>query len=108
MFGESLKLTQNYGLWWSYIPHFVHSPFYCYAYSYGQLLVLALFGLYKQCDDKQKDQFKKKYINFLSSGGSKSPRDLIKEFGFDVEDSKFWEIGMREVSAMLKEFEELL
>lgn len=108
MFGESLKLTQNYGLWWSYIPHFVHSPFYCYAYSYGQLLVLALFGLYKQCNDKQKDQFKKKYINFLSSGGSKSPRDLIKEFGFDVEDSKFWEIGMREVSAMLKEFEELL
>ncbi len=108
MFGKSLELTQNYGLWWSYIPHFVHSPFYCYAYSYGQLLVLALFGLYKQCSDKQKDQFKKKYIDFLSSGGSKSPRDLIKQFGFDVEDSKFWEIGMREVSIMLKEFEELV
>ena len=105
MFGGSVKLTRRYAMWWSYIPHFVHSPFYCYAYSYGQLLVLALFGLYKQ--GKAKD-FIKTYIEFLSSGGSKSPRELVGAFGFDIEDSAFWEIGMQEVRKMLREFEELL
>ncbi|CBG40105.1 M3 family oligoendopeptidase [Helicobacter mustelae] len=104
MFGKSLKLTKNYAMWWSYIPHFVHSPFYCYAYSYGQLLVLALFGLYK----KQGQSFVGVYEEFLSSGGSKSPRELVSAFGFDIEDPKFWNIGMKEVKKMLKEFEELL
>ncbi|MCE3037599.1 M3 family oligoendopeptidase [Helicobacter sp. faydin-H20] len=104
MFGKSLKLTKNYSLWWSYIPHFVHSPFYCYAYSYGQLLVLALFGLYK----KKGREFIGIYEEFLSSGGSKSPRELVAMFGFDIEDSEFWKIGMLEVKKMLKEFEELL
>lgn len=104
MFGKSLKLTKNYAAWWSYIPHFVHSPFYCYAYSYGQLLVLALFGLYK----KQGKEFIKNYEEFLSSGGSRSPRDLVALFGFDIEDPEFWKIGMLEVKKMLKEFEELL
>lgn len=105
MFGKSLKLTKRYALWWSYIPHFIHSPFYCYAYAYGQLLVLALFGLYKRSDKKK---FIKIYEDFLSKGGSASPRDLISAFGFDIEDPKFWEIGMQEVVKMLKEFEELL
>ena len=50
MFGKSITLSSDYALWWSYIPHFIHSPFYCYAYSYGQLLVLALYGLYKKSD----------------------------------------------------------
>lgn len=105
MFGKSIKLTKRYGLWWSYIPHFIHSPFYCYAYAYGQLLVLALFGLYKR--DKSK-KFIKTYIDFLSKGGSASPKDLIGAFGFDIEDPKFWEIGMQEVREMIEEFEELL
>lgn len=108
MFGDSVTLSSNYALWWSYIPHFVHSPFYCYAYSYGQLLVLALFGLYRRCNEKQKESFKKKYIAFLSSGGSKSPRELIQQFGFDVEDSSFWEIGLKEIARMLEEFKELI
>ncbi len=105
MFGKSVKLTKRYAMWWSYIPHFVHSPFYCYAYSYGQLLVLALFGLYKK---NKSEDFIATYLDFLSSGGSKSPKDLIKAFGFDIEDSKFWEIGMDAIKEMLKEFEELL
>ncbi|PAF48166.1 oligoendopeptidase F [Helicobacter sp. 12S02634-8] len=104
MFGESLKLTKNYSRWWSYIPHFIHSPFYCYAYSYGQLLVLALFGLYQSSQNKD---FVAVYTDFLSKGGSQSPRDLVGAFGFDIEDSAFWKIGIQEVERMLLEFENL-
>lgn len=103
MFGDSLKLTKNYALWWSYIPHFIHSPFYCYAYSYGQLLSLALFGLCKQ----NKKDFVPKYTKFLSAGGSQSPKDLVAIFGFDIEDSAFWEVGMGEVGKLLSEFEKI-
>lgn len=101
MFGNSVKLTNNYAIWWSYIPHFVHSPFYCYAYSYGQLLVLALYGLYKS--GRQKN-FKDTYYTFLSFGGSKSPKELIAMFGFDIEDEKFWQIGLEQIDRMLFEF----
>lgn len=100
MFEDSLKLTKNYKLWWSYIPHFIHSPFYCYAYSYGQLLSLTLFGLYKNGSD----DFVDKYTEFLSLGGSKSPKDLVSIFGFDIEDDKFWEYGINEVKKILDEF----
>jgi len=103
MFADSVELTKGYKQWWSYIPHFIHTPFYCYAYSYGQLLVMALYGLYK----KEGENFKKKYIKFLSSGGSKSPKSLIKSFGFDIEDEKFWQIGINEVERMLNEFKTL-
>ena len=106
MFGDSLKLTKNYASWWCYIPHFIHSPFYCYAYSYGQLLVLALFGLYKRAQTPKK--FIKTYIEFLSLGGSQSPKKLIKKFGFDIEDSAFWDIGIVEVRKLFSEFEDLL
>ncbi len=103
MFPESLKFTKGYELWWSYIPHFIHTPFYCYAYSYGQLLVMAIYGLYK----KGSENFMENYIRFLSSGGSKSPKELIEAFGFDIEDEKFWQIGMDEVKKLLEEFKEL-
>lgn len=104
MFGDSLKLTKKYALWWSYIPHFIHSPFYCYAYSYGQLLSLALFGLYKNNSDKFVDN----YIEFLSAGGSKTPRDLVSIFGFDIEDCNFWQYGMKEVTKILDEFSSIV
>lgn len=109
MFGDSIKLTKNYEGWWCYIPHFIHSPFYCYAYSYGQLLVLALFGLYKsQKTPRMKERFVKKYTNFLASGGSKSPKELIRAFGLNLESDKFWLIGMSEVQKMLEEFKGLV
>ena len=109
MFGDSLMLTKNYESWWCYIPHFVHSPFYCYAYSYGQLLVLALFGLYKaQKTPRNREKFIQKYTEFLSLGGSKSPKELISAFGFNLESDKFWLIGMNEVQKMLMEFKELV
>jgi len=101
MFGKSITLTKDYTLWWSYIPHFIHSPFYCYAYSYGQLLVLALYGLYKKSD---KALFVQNYTSFLSAGGSQSPKELIKKFGFDIEDENFWKLGIGEIESILAEF----
>ena len=103
MFEDSLLLSDNYKLWWSYIPHFIHSPFYCYAYSYGQLLSLTLFGLYKNGDEN----FVEKYIEFLSCGGSKSPSKLVGIFGFDIEDDRFWEYGINEVKKILDEFSKI-
>lgn len=104
MFGSSVKLGKQYEIWWSYIPHFIHSPFYCYAYSYGQLLVLALYGLYKRGTCKN---FVELYTKFLSSGGSKSPAELIKVFGFDIDDEEFWKIGLEEVESLVNEFKGL-
>lgn len=101
MFGKGLKLNEYYSLWWSYIPHFIHSPFYCYSYSYAQLFVLALYGLYKsgKCEN-----FVKKYTEFLTLGGSKSPKDMMKIFDLDIDDSGFWEIGIDEIRKMVEEF----
>ncbi|MDR3346730.1 MAG: M3 family oligoendopeptidase [Campylobacteraceae bacterium] len=104
MFGKSVKLTSGYKIWWSYIPHFIHTPFYCYAYAYGQLLVLALFGLYKS---GAMSDFREKYIEFLSAGGSRSPKELVALFGFDIEDEKFWRIGLDEIKKLVDEFKEL-
>ncbi len=104
MFGDSVILTENYALWWSYIPHFIHSPFYCYAYSYGQLLVMALFGLYRQ----QKESFVPRYLEFLRSGGSKTPKELVGLFGFDIESRHFWEQGISEIRLLVQELKALL
>lgn len=106
MFKDSVELTDNYKIWWSYIPHFIHSPFYCYAYSYGQLLVFALYGAYKKSENKK--EFVKQYTEFLASGGSKSPKELISSFGFDIESSEFWQIGIDEVKRLLNEFREIV
>ncbi len=104
MFGDSVKLTKNYEIWWSYIPHFIHSPFYCYAYAYGQLLTLALFGLYKQ----GMSDFKERYTHFLKSGGSKSPKELVELFGFDINSKAFWKIGLGECQKIVDEFKGLI
>ena len=101
MFGPSVTLNDYYKIWWSYIPHFIHTPFYCYAYSYAQLLVLAIFGLYKsgKCEN-----FVQIYTEFLSAGGSRSPKELVGMFGFDIEDAAFWQIGINEVRKLVEEF----
>ncbi|MEO1928165.1 MAG: M3 family oligoendopeptidase [Nautiliaceae bacterium] len=100
MFGNSVILTKNYEIWWSYIPHFIHSPFYCYAYSYAQLLVLTLFKLYKEGFEN----FEEKYINFLSQGGSIPPKKQLEIFGLDIENESFWNNGIEMVRGMLNEF----
>ena len=101
MFAGSVQLGKHYALWWSYIPHFIHTPFYCYAYAYAQLLVLALYGLYKggECKD-----FVARYLQMLRLGGSKSPKELVALFGFDIEDKDFWALGIKEIEKMVGEF----
>ena len=104
MFGDSVYLTKNYEIWWSYIPHFIHSPFYCYAYSYAQLLVLTLYRLYKEGFEN----FEEKYIKFLSQGGSIPPKKQFEElFGLNINEESFWEKGINEVKDMLNEFKEI-
>jgi len=103
MFDESVILTQNYEIWWSYIPHFIHSPFYCYSYSYAQLLVLTLYKLYKSGFEN----FEEKYITFLSQGGSIPPKKQLEIFGVDIEDENFWQSGIAAVRDLLNEFKEL-
>ncbi len=105
MFGNSVYLTKNYEIWWSYIPHFIHSPFYCYSYSFAQLLVLSLYKLHKE----NFDNFEKKYIKFLSLGGSIPPKkQFIELFGLDIEKEDFWQKGMQVVKEMLNEFKGIL
>ena len=101
MFDGKLTLNDYYKIWWSYIPHFIHSPFYCYSYGYAQLLVLALYGLYKsgKCEN-----FVQIYTEFLSLGGSKEPKDMVSVFGLDIESSEFWEIGINEIKKLIDEF----
>nr|WP_314234088.1 M3 family oligoendopeptidase [uncultured Campylobacter sp.] len=101
MFAGELILQDHYKSWWSYIPHFVHTPFYCYSYAYAQLLVLALYGLYKS---GRLENFVQIYTEFLSLGGSDAPQNLVAKFGFDINKSEFWRIGIEQVAALVDEF----
>ena len=103
MFGNSVILTDNYKIWWSYIPHFIHSPFYCYSYSYAQLLVVSLYNLYKNGFE----DFENKYIEFLKSGGSIEPKIQIQKFGKDIDSEEFWLEGINTIRDMLEEFKSL-
>src|SRR5262249_3214276 len=77
MHGDVVKLSDDYAWWWSYIGHFVHAPFYCYAYSFGELLVLALVKKYEQ----EGDRFVPRYLEMLASGGSEAPHVLVGKLG---------------------------
>jgi oligoendopeptidase F len=90
MFGDSVELTEDYSHWWLYIPHFIHSPFYCYAYSFGELLVLALYHKYLNEGNK----FVPRYIELLSSGGSDAPDKLLERVGVNIKDPGFWQGGL--------------
>jgi len=103
MFGDSLSLGEGYESWWSYINHFIRSPFYCYAYAFGELLVLALVQKYK----KDGPAFVPKYMDLLSSGGSNAPHILLAKLGVDVTDPAFWELGLQLLGDMVTEAEGL-
>ena len=97
MFGDSVTLSDNYGIWWSYIPHFLHTPGYVYSYAFGELLVLALYARYK----KEGESFVPKYLELLSAGGSRTPYDLVESFGVDLDDPGFWNDGLKIIDEML-------
>jgi oligoendopeptidase F len=103
MHGEVVRLTDGYGWWWSYIGHFVHVPFYCYAYAFGELLVLALVQKYKQ----EGPAFVPRYLGLLAAGGSEAPHVLLARLGVDVTDPGFWELGLRLLDGMVSEAESL-
>jgi oligoendopeptidase F len=103
MHGDAVRLTDGYGWWWSYIGHFVHVPFYCYAYAFGELLVLALVQKYKQ----EGPAFVPRYLELLSAGGSDAPHVLLGKLGVDVNDPRFWELGLRLLDDMVSEAEDL-
>ncbi len=103
MHGDVVQLTDGYAWWWLYIGHFIHVPFYCYAYAFGELLVLALVQKYKQ----EGEAFVPKYLELLSSGGSMSPPELLRRLGVDINDPTFWELGLRLLGDMVTEAEEL-
>lgn len=97
MFGDSVKLSDDYGIWWSYIPHFLSTPGYVYSYAFGELLVLALYHLYRQ----DPVAFVPRYLELLSSGGNASPYALLKPFDIDLNDPEFWQGGLKTIEEML-------
>lgn len=102
-FGNSVKLDDDFAIEWSCIPHFYHTPFYCYAYSFGNLLALSLFQRYK----KEGKDFVPAYISILAAGGSKKPEKLLAEYGFDITSPKFWQEGWDYVNEQVKALSKL-
>ena len=90
MFEDSVHLGDHYAYWWMYIPHFVHSPFYCYAYAFGDCLVNSLYAVYVEA----REGFAERYLDLLSAGGSKRHRELLGPFGLDASDPDFWRRGL--------------
>jgi oligoendopeptidase F len=103
--GESLgpvfEFMPGYETFWAYIPHFVHSPFYVYAYAFGDSLVNALYTAYTE----QGDAFKDKYFDMLSAGGSKHHKELLQPFGLDASDPAFWNKGLSMIEGFIDELE---
>ena len=103
LYGDSVELTDEYKLWWCYIPHFLHTPGYVYAYAFGELLVLALYDSYK----KSKNGFSDNYLKLLEAGGSEWPHDLVAKLNIDIRDKEFWKRGISLFEKMVDDAEKL-
>lgn len=103
MFGNSVHLGEQHKTWWGYISHFIRSPFYVYAYSFGELLVLSLYQMAK----KQGPAFAEKYVRVLQAGGSKSPAELMAMVDVDLKSEGFWRGGFEAMEKLVAEFESL-
>jgi oligoendopeptidase F len=101
--GPAIRLGPGYEVYWSYIPHFIHSPFYVYAYAFGDCLVNSLYGVY----EKASDGFAGKYFAMLSAGGTKHHSELLAPFGLDARDPAFWQIGLNMIAGMIDELENM-
>lgn len=98
MFGDSLTLGEEHRWTWLYIPHIINSPFYVYAYAFGELLVLALYARYRQ----EGQAFLPKYFELLAAGGSQAPAQLLQKLGFDISSPQFWQGGCDLIRANLE------
>ena len=101
--GPAIELRPGYETYWAYIGHFVHSPFYVYAYAFGDCLVNSLYGVY----ERSREGFAERYLAMLSAGGSKSYSELLAPFGLDAKDPAFWSIGLSVIERMIGELEAL-
>ena len=99
--GPSIRLSEGYETFWTYIPHFVHSPFYVYAYAFGDCLVNSLYGVY----DRSHEGFVERYFALLSAGGTKHYNELLAPFGLDARDPAFWQIGLSMIEGLIGELE---
>ena len=102
MLGDSVELTEGYRSWWSYIPHFIGTPGYVYAYAYGQLLALSVYQLYEE----RGTSFVDSYLELLRQGGSKSPQELGRIVGVDLSDPTFWDGGLSIIEEQLNAAEQ--
>jgi oligoendopeptidase F len=99
--GPAVKLHPGYETFWAYIPHFIHSPFYVYAYAFGDCLVNSLYGVY----EKAHPDFVQHYFDLLKAGGAKPYGELLKPFGLDAKDPAFWQIGLGMIEGLIAELE---
>ncbi|MEP2945565.1 MAG: M3 family oligoendopeptidase [Lentilitoribacter sp.] len=101
--GPAIKLDDGYKTFWTYIPHFIHSPFYVYAYAFGDCLVNSLYAVYQNADD----DFQVRYFDMLKAGGTKHHSVLLAPFGLDATQSDFWDKGLSMIEGLINELEEL-
>jgi oligoendopeptidase F len=99
--GPAIEIKPGYENFWMYIPHFIHSPFYVYAYAFGDCLVNSLYAVYEQATDG----FAERYLSMLAAGGTKHYSELLKPFGLDAKDPKFWDGGLGVIAGMIDELE---
>jgi oligoendopeptidase F len=101
--GPSISITDEYRDYWMYIPHFIHSPFYVYAYAFGDCLVNSLYAVYQNAETG----FQDKYFEMLKAGGTKHHSELLKPFGLDASDPAFWSKGLSMIEGLIDELEAL-
>jgi oligoendopeptidase F len=103
LLGDAVELDDDYGLWWSYVPHFIDTPGYVYAYAYGHLLALSVYHRYLE----QGDEFVPSYLELLRAGGSRPPEELGRIVGVDLSDPGFWSSGLDLIERQLEAAEAL-
>jgi oligoendopeptidase F len=101
--GPAIRISEGYESWWTYVPHFIHSPFYVYAYAFGDCLVNSLYAVYQNADTG----FQDKYFELLKAGGTKHHSELLKPFGLDATDPSFWNKGLSMIEGLIDELEAL-
>ena len=103
--GEGVELFGDYKNFWSYIPHFIHSPFYVYSYAFGECLVNSLYKIYTH---KTVKDFEQKYIEMLTAGGTKHHKELLEPFSIDISQKTFWQGGIDVIIEMINTLESLI
>jgi oligoendopeptidase F len=103
--GPAFEFTSEYSVFWAYVPHFIHSPFYVYAYAFGDCLVNALYGVFQSGGESDRAGFQAKYLDMLRAGGTLRHKELLAPFGLDASDPAFWRKGLDVIAGFIDELE---